>query len=81
MIHVLLTSELPWQHNDAIFYLPLYFSVLGDFFRNRLGEVVPPLVTSVVAKFEQILWERFGSILKQSCKGPKNSKETCYRHN
>ena len=76
MIHVLLTSELPWQHNDAItFFTCLCISrFLGDFFRNRLGEVVPPLVTSVVAKFEQILWERFGSILKQSFKGPKNSE-------
>ena len=32
------------------------------------------LVASVVAKFEQILWVRFGNILKQSVKGHKNSK-------
>ena len=58
MFHVLLTSELPWQHNDAItFYLPLYFSVLGVFFfpGNRLREPVLPLVASVMAKFGQIL--------------------------
>ena len=30
---------------------------------------MPPLVASVMAKFEQILWERFGNILKQSFKG------------
>ena len=63
MIHVLLTSALSWQHNDAITFLnlPLYFSVEGIFFRNRLRELVPPLVASVVAKFEQILWQRFGN--------------------
>ena len=49
-LHGLLTSELPWQHNDAITFFTclLYFSVLGVFF-------VPPSVASVVAKFEQIL--------------------------
>ena len=43
MIWVLLQSESPWQHNDAItfFYLPLCFSVLGIFLRNRLREYVP----------------------------------------
>ena len=48
------------------FYLPLYFSVQGVFFRNRLRELGPSLVAWVVAKFEQILWGRFGNILKQS---------------
>ena len=68
MISVLLTSELPWQHNDAItfFYLPLYFAEVGVLFRNCL-------VASVMAKFEQILQECFGNILKQSSKGRKNS--------
>ena len=52
-LHVLLTSELPWQHNDAITFFTClwYFSVLGVFF-------VPPSVASVVAKFEQILRQR-----------------------
>ena len=52
-----------------------------SFFTNRLKELVPPLVASMMTKFEQILWERFGNILKQSFKGHKNSGETCYRHN
>ena len=71
MIHVLLTSELPWQNNDAItpftcFCISRY---LEFFFRNRLRELVPPLVASVMPKFEQILWERFGNILEQGFKG------------
>ena len=32
---------------------------------------VSPLVASIMAKFEQILWEHFGNISKQ--KGQKNS--------
>ena len=57
MMHVLLTSALPWQHNDAItFFTCLCISRYKElFFRIRLRELVPPLVASVVAKFEQIL--------------------------
>ena len=33
-----------------------------------------------MAKFEQILWERFENILKQSFEGHKNSEEACYLH-
>ena len=76
MIHVLLTSELPWQHNDAIAFFTC-LCILGSrvfFFRNRLRELVPSLVASVVAEFEQIPSEHFVSILKQSFKGPKNSE-------
>ena len=32
------------------------------------SELLSPLVASIMAKFEQILWERFGNILKQSFK-------------
>ena len=59
MIDVLLISALPRQHNDAItfFHLPLYF----------LRKLVPPLVASVVAEFEQTLRdERFGNVSNQS---------------
>ena len=56
------------------FLLAFVFSVLGFFFRNRLRELVPSLVASVVAEFEKIPSEHFGSILKQSFKGPKNSE-------
>ena len=55
----------------------LAFVFLGTrsfFFRNRMRELVPSLVAWVVAKFEQILWGRFGNILKQSLKGHKNSE-------
>ena len=57
MIHVLLTWELFWQRNDAItfFYFHLYFSVLGAFFKNHFKKLVPPLVGSIMAKFEQML--------------------------
>ena len=34
-----------------------------------------------MAKFEQILWERFGNILKQSFKNHENSEIACYPHN
>ena len=45
------------------------------------SELLSPLVASIMAKFEQILWECFGNILKQSFKGHRNSEYTCYRHN
>ena len=47
---------------------PLYFSVPEVFFQKLLKDLVPPLVISIMGKFEQILqsWERF--------KGHKNSE-------
>ena len=83
MIWVLLQSESPWQRNDAItfFYLSLCFSVPGVFWRNRLREYVPALIASITAKFEQILWERFGNILKRSLKNYKNSEIAYHLHN
>ena len=75
MIHVLLASELPWQHHDAItFLLTFIFLGIRGLFQKSLKELVLLLVASVVARFEQILWERFGNILKQSFKRHKNSK-------
>ena len=61
MINVLLASELSWQRNDAI----MFFTCLCK------RELVPPLVASIMAKFEQI---RFGNILKRSFKGHKNGE-------
>ena len=52
------------------YYLPFYFSELKDFCQK----LVPPLDASVMAKFEQILWERFENILKQSFERHKNSE-------
>ena len=75
MIWVLLQSESPWQRNDAITFL-FYFcvSLYQEFFlRNRLREFVPAIIASIMAKFEQILLERF--------KNHKNSERTCYPHN
>ena len=41
------------------------FLCTGSFFlRNRLKEYVPAIIDSIMAKFEQILWERFTDILK-----------------
>ena len=77
MIWVLLQSESPWQRNDAITFfiiLSLCFSVPGVFSRNRLREYVPAIIASIIAKFEQILWERFGNILKRSFKNHKKVK-------
>ena len=67
---VLLQSESPWQRNEAItFFIYLCVSLYQEFFlRNRLREFVPAIIASIMANFEQILWERFGNILKQSFK-------------
>ena len=54
MIHALLTSELSWQQNN-VFYLPLYFSVRGIFFRNRLRELVLRLVASIMAVMAKVV--------------------------
>ena len=54
MIHALLTSELSWQQNN-VFYLPLYFSVLRIFFRNRLRELVLRLVASIMAIMAKVV--------------------------
>ena len=77
MIWVLLQSESPWQRNDVITHLSLCFSVPGVFWRNRLKEYVPAIIASIMAKFEEILWERFRNILKCSFKNHKNSEIAC----
>ena len=64
-----------------VFYLSLCFSLPEVFLRNRLRESVPAIIASIMAKFEQILWERFRNILKRSFKRHKNSEIACYRHN
>ena len=82
MIWVLLQSESPWQLNDAImFFIYLCVSLYQEFFlENRLREFVPAIIASIMAKFEQILWERFRNILKRSFKHHKN-EIACYPHN
>ena len=57
MIWVLLQTESPWQRNDAItFFIYLCVPLYREFFlRNRLREFVPAMITSIMAKFEQIL--------------------------
>ena len=79
MIWVLLQSESPWQRNDASkFFIYLCVSLFQEFFwRNRLREYVPAIIASIMAKFEQILWERFRNILKCSFKNNKNSEIAC----
>ena len=79
MIWVLLQSESPWQRNDAITFLFIFvFLCTRSFFwRNRLREYVPAIIVSIMAKFKQILWERFRNILKCSFKNHKNSEIAC----
>ena len=48
------------------FLLAFVFLGTGIFFQKSLKEFVPLLVASVMAKFEEILCERFGKVLKQS---------------
>ena len=83
MIWVLLQSESPWQRSDAIaFFLYLRVSLYQDFFlRNRFRESVPAIIASIMAKFEQIPWERFRNNLKRSFKNHKNSEIAYYPHN
>ena len=83
MIWVLLQSESPWQRNDAVpFFIYLCVSLYQEFFlRNHLREFVPAIIASFMAKFEQILYERFRDILKRSFKHHKNSEIACYPHN
>ena len=83
MIWVLLQTESPSQRNDAItFFIYLCVALYREFFlRNRLREFVPAMLTSIMAKFEQILWERFRKILKRSFKYHKNREIARYPHN
>ena len=83
MIWVSLQSELPWQSNEAItFFIHLCVSLYQEFFLTyRLREYVSVILASIMAKFEQILWERFGNISKRSFKSNKNSEIACYPHN
>ena len=84
MIWVLLQSESLWQRNDAITFFLFIFVFLctkSFFLRNRLREFVPAIIASIMAKFEQILWERFRNILKRSFEHHKNSEIACYPHN
>ena len=73
MLWVLLQSESPWQRNDAITLFIFVFLCTRSFFflRNRLREFVPAIIASIMATFEQILWERFRNILKRSFKHHK----------
>ena len=74
MIWFLLLSEWPWQRNDAItFFIYLCVSLYQEFVRA--------IRTLIMAKFEQILWERFRNIVKRSFKHHINSEIACYPHN
>ena len=79
MIWVLLQSESPWQRNDAItFFIYRCVSLYQEFFwKNRFREYVPAIIASIMAKFEEILWERFRDISKCSFKNHKNSEIAC----
>ena len=80
MIWVLLQSELPWQRKDTItIFIYLCVSLYQEFFlRNCLREFAPAIIASIMAKFKQILWERFRNILKRSFKHHINSEIACY---
>ena len=82
MTWVLLQSESPWQRNEAItFFIYLCVSLYREFFfflRNRLREFVPAIIASIMAKFEQILWERLRNILKRSFKNHKHREIAFY---
>ena len=56
------------------YYLPLYFSELKDFCQKSFKGTCTSLRCLGYGKFEQILWERFENILKQSFERHKNSE-------
>ena len=57
------------------FFLPLCFSVPDSFFffQKTLGNLISLFAASIRAKFEQVLWERFGNISERSFKGIKKT--------
>ena len=59
--------------------MPLRFLFIFEFLCIREHE--PAIIASIMAKFEQILWERFQNILKRSFKNHKNNEIACYPHN
>ena len=81
MIWVLLQSESPWQRNDAICFLLIFVFLCSRSFFKKSPEFVPAIIASIIAKFEQILWERFRNILKRSFKHHINSEIACHPHN
>ena len=61
-------SSLGRPDTQAIIFV---FLCTRSLWRNRLREYVPAIIASIIAKFQQILWERFGNILKRSFKNLK----------
>ena len=65
---------------------PLRFSFIfvflctRSFFEKSLKRVCTAIIASIIAKFEQILGERFRNILKRSFKHHKNTEIACYPH-
>ena len=59
------------------FLFSFVFLCTKSFFKKSLKGVC----TSIMAKFEEILWERFRNILNRSFKHHKNSEIACYPHN
>ena len=72
MINVLLTSELPWQRNDAMtFYLPSHTSRYQEHFRKSIKGTFTYL-GCLKYDNERFVCERFGNILQSF--GHKNSE-------
>ena len=64
------------------FLFTFVFLCARSFFsRKCLMEYVPAIIASIMAKFKQILWERFRNILTRSFNNHKNSEIACYPHN
>ena len=57
------------------------FLCTRSFLKKRLREYVPAIIAWIIVKFEQILLERFRTILKQGFKNHKNSEIARYPHN
>ena len=78
MIWILLQSE-----SVAMAPLRFYLSLYKEFFSEipQGSLYLPYIIASMMAKSEQILWERFRNILKQSFKHHKNSEIASYPHN
>ena len=76
MIHVSLTSELPWLRNDAIkVFTCLCISRHQELFRKSLkGTCTSLRCLDYMAEFEQFPSEYFGFLLERNFNDHKNSE-------
>ena len=75
-MYVLMTSELPWQRNDAMTFFTcfVFLGTMRFFFHKSFKGACTSLGCLVYGNIRTIFSDRFGNILKKSFKGQKNSE-------